>query len=156
MTTQDLRARLEQALASPPTETGGIAVVLATAGSPPAMALLSSGDVHVADGVARVGIYGSSSAVTRLGGAFTLLVPLGKIALRVEVSSATATTSGSLALIEGPITSIRPTSEPPWLLEMGFTPESPDHPAIPDFLDYWRQVKSWLSGDQATPPQIPD
>lgn len=146
---------VEQALADPPDRSGGIAIVLATAGSPPAMALLSSGDVYISGDVARVGIYGSSSAVTRLGGAFTLLIPLGEMAVRLEVGSATTSGAPPLALIEGTIESIRPTAEPPWVLEMRFVPEPENHPSIPGFLDYWRQVKSWLAGEEPHPPQLP-
>lgn len=158
MTSNQLMDLVEEALQTAPTESGGIAVVLATAGSPPAMALLSSGDVHVSDGIARVGVYRSSSAVSRLGGAFSLLVPLGADAVRLEVGSATvveASPRASLAKLEGKIESIRPTSEPPWVLEMGFVPESSNHPDIPRFLDYWKQVKAWLAGEQPDPPQIP-
>lgn len=155
MTTEELRERVENALAQLPTESGGMAIALATAGSPPAIALLSSGDVYVSGEIARVGIYGSSSAVSRLGGAFTLLVPLGDIAVRVEAVSATATEAPPLAMIEGRIAAVRPTAEPPWTLEMGFTPEPANHPSIPDFLNYWSQVKAWLAGEQSSPPQIP-
>ena len=155
MNSNEVARRVSEALSELPAESGGLAVVLATAGRPPAMALLSSGDVHVSGGVARVGIYASSSTVTRLGGAFTLLIPLGEIAARVEVESATATEVPPLALLEGDVTSIRPTSEPPWVLQMGFVPEPRDHPLIPDYVDYWRQVKAWLKGEQAEPPPIP-
>lgn len=154
--TNELMERVEEALRIPPTESGGMAVVMATAGSPPAMALLSSGDVHVSDGIARVGVDGSSSLVSRLGGAFSLLVPLGANAVRLEVGSATSVEAPPLARIEGKIDSIRPTSEPPWVLEIEFVPESPNHPDIPKFLDYWTQVKAWLVGEHPDPPQIPD
>ena len=155
MTSVDLIAQVEEALAHLPSESGGIAVVLATAGLPPAMAVLSSGDIHLSGRDVRVGIHGSSSAATRLGGGFTLLVPLRSIAVRVEVSPATAIEAPPLVMLVGQIESIRPTAEPPWVVTMEFAPESRDHPAIPGHVEYWKQVKSWLAGDQPDPPQIP-
>jgi hypothetical protein len=152
---QDLEARVRAALADLPTESGGLAVVLATSGHPPAMAMLSSGDVHLAEGRLKVGIHASSSAVSRLGGAFTLLVPLGEIAARVEVSDATAKSHPPLAILEGDVVSVRPTSEPPWVLEMGFRPEPSHHPQIPGYLAYWSQVKEWLAGNHPEPPVPP-
>lgn len=147
--------RVVEALAQLPQRSGGLAIVLATSGSPPAMALLSTGDVHIAEGVARVGIHGSSSTVERLGGAFTLMIPLADSAARVEVTDARTTRFPPLAMIEGSVESVRPTSEPPWVLEMRFSPQPVDHSAIPLYLDYWRQVKGWLAGEISSPPSIP-
>lgn len=155
MSERDLAARVRAAIADLPTDTGGLAVVLATSGRPPAMAMLSSGDVHIAGDLLRVGIHASSSAVARLGGAFTLLVPLGEIAARVEVTNATAIPYPPLAILEGEVSSIRPTAEPPWVLEMGFRPEPDDHPAIPAYLEYWSEVDEWLSGKRPSPPIPP-
>lgn len=155
MSHDQIPERVEQALSALPGQSGGIAIILATSGVPPAIALLSTGDVHIEDGVVRIGIHGSSSVVHRLGGAFTLLIPLGDTAARVEVSNANATRVDPLALIEGSISSIRPTAEPPWALEIRFSPAPPNHPAIADYMDYWAKVKGWLKGDIAEPPEIP-
>lgn len=151
----DLVARVQEALARLPSATGGDAIVLATSGPPPAMALLSTGDVHIVDGEVLVGIHASSSAVSRLGGSFTLLIPLGEIAARIEVASASASTHGPLALLSGEIASIRPTTEPPWVLEMRFRPEHSGHPAIPQHLRYWVGVRDWLAGGSPHPPAPP-
>lgn len=151
----DLIADVKETLKRLPDESGGVAVVLATAGSPPAVALLSTGDVHIAETTVRVGIHGSSSVVERLDGGFTLLVPLRKAAARVEVINASARLLPPLAMIEGTVHSVRPTSEPPWVLEMTFSPEPFDHPAIPRYLEYWSHVKRWLMGEIANPPDIP-
>jgi len=130
-------------------------IVLACSGRPPAVALLSSGDVHMSSGRVLVGIHGSSSAAARFDGSFTLLVPLGDIAVRLEVSAATVAESPPLVKFEGPIDSIRPTAEPPWLVEMKFVPERRDHPAIPRYIEYWQEVKAWLANERPEPPQIP-
>ena len=153
--TEDLKTRVIEALSELPAESGGLAVVLATSGSPPAMALLSSGDVYIEDEAVRVGIHASSSAVTRLGTAFTLLVPLREIAARIEATGARSNVQPPLAMLEGSISSIRPTSEPPWVLEMRFRPEPPDDRSIPDHLEYWSGVRSWLAGDSTQPPEPP-
>ena len=151
----DWLARVHEVLQPLPTEAGGVAVVLATAGPPPALALLSSGDVLVDDGEVHVGVFGTSSAVTRLGGAFSLLVPAGSVVLRVEVAEARATTEGELAHIRGSLTDIRPTSEPPWVTELRFRPSHPGVAAVPDHLAYWTEVRAWLAGEgpPPTPPQ---
>ena len=150
-----LKDRVAGALSELPTKSGGLAVVLATAGTPPAMALLSSGDVYMEDNEIRVGIYASSSAVTRLGTAFTLLVPMGEIAARIEATDVRSKIQPPLAMLEGSISSIRPTAEPPWVLEMRFAPEPPDDRAIPNYLEYWTGVRAWLSGQSTEPPVPP-
>lgn len=151
----DWNARLQEILEPLPTENGGIAIVLATAGTPPAMAMLSSGDVLVSDGWVRVGVYGSSSTVSRLGGSFTLLVPARTAALRVEAVEASATPAGELALLEGRLHDVRPTREPPWITEMRFRASSPSAPGVPGHLRYWTAVRDWLSGSGPTPTPPP-
>jgi hypothetical protein len=71
----DLEALVREALAVAPTETGGIAIVLATSGTPPAMAMLSTGDVFYHATTVSVGVHVSSSTVERLSVSFTLLIP---------------------------------------------------------------------------------
>jgi len=149
-----LRA-VAEALSQEPTEEGGIALVLATASSPPAIAVLSTGDVHLEGDRVKIGIHASSSAVSRLGGAFSLVVPLNRAVARVEAASATATPAGDLALIEGTIVSIRPTSEPPWVMDLSFRPMTESDSRVPLYLEYWRSVRSWLSGDSPDPPRPP-
>ncbi|MGH8874670.1 MAG: hypothetical protein ACRDVM_05385, partial [Acidimicrobiia bacterium] len=134
-----------------PTAEGGIVVVLATAGPPPALAMLSSGDVAVDGDRVRVATYGGSSAAARLGGSFSLLVPGKDLALRVEVVEAHSRPAGKLAIIEGRIEAIRPTAEPPWTMELRFRP----NPAarVDGFLSYWQAVRTWLaSGADGEPP----
>lgn len=149
-----VRERLGVALRSMPTEQGGPALVLATAGVPPAMALLSTGDVHLSGDVFRVAVHGGSSVVTRLEGSFTVLVPGADEALRVEVVDATARKTGDLAVLEGRLADVRPTSEPPWVLQMSFRPAGPG--GVQRHLEYWRSVRSWLaSGATGEPPPLP-
>lgn len=146
--------RVRDVLAPLPTEAGGIAVVLATAGVPPALALLSSGDVLISEEEVHVGVFGSSAVVTRLGDAFSLLVPAGEVLLRLEVAEARVTTEGELAHIQGPLSDIRPTSEPPWVTELAFRPHHVGAAAVPTHVTYWAGVRAWLAGD-ASPPTPP-
>jgi hypothetical protein len=145
-------ARVEEILEELPTAEGGRIVVLSTAGSPPAVALLSSGDVLVADGRARAAVYGRSSAASRLGGAYTLLVADQQVAYRVEVVEASARSLGDLAVLEGEIGDVRPTVEPPWAMAMDFHPLRPE--GVDDHLRYWQQVRGWL--EAGTPEPAPD
>lgn len=151
----DWQQSLEDVLDPLPTAHGGVAVVLATAGRPPALAVLSSGDILISRDSVRVGVLGTSSTVSRLGGSFSLLVPARTVALRVEAVDATATKSGRLAMIEGRLDDVRETSEPPWLLSMTFGPSDVHAPAIPGHLRYWRSVRAWLRGDQEAAPEPP-
>lgn len=151
------REQLAAALSPLPDATGGSMIVLATSGTPPALALLSTGDVLVAGDIARVGLWAGSSAATRLGDGFSLLVPAGDVALRVEVSDAHAEEHGHVALIEGRITNVRATSEPPWVPVFRFIPDDPADPRVSDHLEYWTAVRRWLEerGDPPTPPDSP-
>lgn len=146
-------AALDRALGPLPTVDGGIVVVLATAGAPPAMAMLSSGDVCVIGTTVRVALHGSSSAGRHLGGAFTLLVPAPGRALRAEVVEATARTAGRLLLLEGRLDAIRPTAEPPWTFGMSFGPTGSGD--VQRFVTYWRDVRAWLADPVQPPPHLP-
>ena len=150
----DRQDRLQDALEPLPTREGGITVVLATAGVPPALAMLSSGDVLVADGSVRAGVWASSSVVSRLGGAFSLLVPAGDVALRVEAVDAQAVVSGDVARIGGRLSDVRPTAEPPWTAYLRFGPGDPSDDRIDSHLSYWASVRSWLR-DEGPPPVVP-
>ncbi|MGH9167394.1 MAG: hypothetical protein ACRD02_06130 [Acidimicrobiia bacterium] len=154
MSSHRLRARLDEALEPLPTAEGGIVVVLATAGPPPALAMLSSGDVYVEGDTVRVATYQGSSASNRLGGSFSLLVPAGEEALRVEVEDAGSRPAGKLALIEGRIREIRPTAEPPWVMELRFRPAG-EGAGVEGFLSYWRAVRSWLATGATGEPSVP-
>ena len=136
-----------------PTEGGGVALVLASPGPPPALSLLSSGDVHIDGQTVRAAVYRDSAVASRLGDAFTLLVPAGETSYRVEVRPAWARLEGNLHLIEGPIESIRPTSEPPWVLNLSFAVGGPGD--LSGFLDYWRSVRSWLASGAGEHPPTP-
>lgn len=146
--------RLQRALQPLPTRQGGITVLLATSGTPPALAMLSSGDVLVDGDVVRAGLWATSSAISRLGGAFSLLVPAGEVALRVEAVDANATVAGDVAMIEGRLADVRPTAEPPWVASLRFTPSDPSDGRIGTHLKYWSAVRAWLSGD-GPPPEAP-
>jgi len=79
-----LRERLTEVIDRLPGPDGGSLVILATAGVPPAISLLSTAEVHMADDVVRVAVYRGSSVVDRLGTAFALVVDGGRDVLRVE------------------------------------------------------------------------
>lgn len=149
------RQRLQDILAPLPTEEGGVLIVIATAGVPPAVAMLSSGDVFVDQDTVRVGVVHTSSIVGRLGGAFTLLVPAGSAGIRVEVVNATVAQSGDLALVEGRLGALRPTTEPPWIAEQRFHPSHVGADAIPVHIEYWSAVREWLSGRRSNAPSPP-
>lgn len=138
-----------------PGPSGGPALLLATGGTPPAIALLSTGDVFLDRDRLKAGVYASSSTVARLGGSFSVLVPLGTYAARIEAIEAHAVVGDNLAVIEGRVASIRPTVEPPWVLEMRFRPEPLDDFRVTPFINYWRGVRAWLSGRSAEPPLPP-
>lgn len=145
------------AVAPLPTTNGGIAIVLATAGPPPAIVPLSTGDIAVEGDMVRLALFADNSAVRRLGGSCTILVPTEKGPLRVSLQPAVVRETGPLALIEGNIVSIRPSSEPPWALRLDFRPTAEEGREA--FVEYWTRVRSWLERralDQAPqPPAIP-
>ncbi|MGH3441594.1 MAG: hypothetical protein ACRDUY_06040 [Nitriliruptorales bacterium] len=145
-------AEVREALRPLPTEEGGVIVVLATAGVPPAVAMLSSGDVLVAEDRVRAALYAGASAGGRLGGAFTLLVPTGERAVRVEVGDASAREEGRLVLIEGVLAAVRPTAEPPWGIDMRFSPTAGE--GVAEFLEYWQSVRRWLEGGATGAPPL--
>lgn len=150
----ELRDGLTAAIESLPTTDGGVALVLATAGPPPAICLLSSGDVVLDGDTLRIAVYSGSSAANRLGGSCTLLVPTGDDALRVLLDPAVSRRAGPLSVIEGSIASLRPSSEPPWTLQLRF--EATAGEGIEDFVMFWARVRSWLRegahGDGPQPP----
>jgi hypothetical protein len=150
----ELMDALHAAVAPLPTDNGGIAIVLATADHPPAVSLLSAGDVAINVRTARLAVYSGSSAVVRLGGSCTLLVPSNGGALRVELQTARARKAGPIAVIEGEIVSVRPSLEPPWELRLDFIPIEDEKREA--FLEYWRRVRTWLEegalGEGPTPP----
>ena len=147
--------RLYAAVSELPDASGGLAIVMATAGTPPAIAVLSTGDVFLAGSQARVGVHGTSSVVGRLGDSFSLLIPLDDVAVRVEVVDATAAVHGDLALIAGTVSEFRPTAEPPWVMTMRFHAQDGDAAKIGAHLAYWTGVRSWLAGDTPGPPPLP-
>lgn len=151
MTDAALTLSVTRALAPLPDAQGGLAILLATDASPPALAVLSSGDVFLDEDVIRVGIHASSSAVERLNGGFSLLIPLEEFAVRLEAVKATASVGRRLAMIEGRVETLRPTAEPPWMLEMRFQASPPDDDRIEGYVDYWRRVRSWMSGHSSEP-----
>lgn len=150
-----LLAAVAEALSVQPRESGGAALVFVTGSSPPAVALLSTGDVFLTGDRIKVGVHATSSTVSRFGGSFSLAVPLKRVVARVEVIDASASVQGDLARIEGRIATIRPTSEPPWIVNMTFEPRPATDRRIPIYLEYWRSVRDWLSGKAPEPPKPP-
>lgn len=155
MSEESIEQRIGTALSELPDRQGGKAIVLATSSDPPSIALLSTGDVYYDGSKLHVGVHASSSAVSRLGRSFTLLIPLGTSAARMEAEDASVELKPPLARITGGVKSIRPTAEPPWMLDMRFRPVSVDHPSIGDYVTYWHGVRAWLAGEQEEPPPLP-
>ena len=148
------RDALANALAPLPTAAGGIAIVLATAGPPPTITPLSTGDLVVDGDTVRLAVFAGNSAATQLGGSCTLLVPTEAGPLRVSLQPAVAREAGSLAVIEGDIVSMRPSHEPPWSLRLDFLPTGEEGREA--FVEYWTQVRSWLEqGARGEGPQPP-
>jgi len=151
----ELRDAFLAAVRPLPTTAGGIAIVVATAGPPPAVNLLSTGDISVADDTVRIAVFANNSLVTHLGGSCTILVPTDGYAVRVSLQPAVARPAGPLAVIEGNIVSVRPSVEPPWSLHLNFRPaeEQGRGVFVDSFVDYWTQVRSWL--EQGAPGEGP-
>lgn len=150
----ELREALLAAVNPLPTLDGGTAIVLATASSPPAITLLSTGDVVVDNDKVRLAVFATNSAIDQLGGSCTLLVPTDRSVLRVYLQPASVRRTGLLAVIEGSIVSLRPSSEPPWSLRLDFEPAQEQ--GRDAFVEYWRQVRSWLEqGAPGEGPQSP-
>lgn len=151
MTESNLTDSVSRALSALPDSRGGRAIIMATGVGPPAIAVLSTGDVLLVGEDVRVGVHASSSVVRRLGEGFSLLIPLEDVGVRVEAVEATAHVGRSLALVQGRIQQMRPTAEPPWALEMSFLPHPPDDDRIDLYVDYWRHVREWLAGRSPEP-----
>lgn len=150
---------LRAALAVEPTAAGGPAIALASAGPPPAFALLATGAVALGqDLTLRIALQRGASAAAHLGGSCSLLVADDRGgALRVAVAPARVRDAGPIALIEGPVASIRPSHEPPWSLVLRFDVDAGAGAAAAPHLVYWRAVAAWLtagaSGDGPPLPQ---
>ena len=152
----ELRDAFLAALAPLPTTDGGTAIVLATAGPPPAIAPLSTGDISVDGGMIRLALFADNSAVRWLGGSCTILVPTEQGPLRVSLQPAVAREAGPLAVIEGDIVSMRPSHEPPWSLRLDFLAAEEEGREV--FVEYWTRVRSWLEqgapGEGPHPPDV--
>lgn len=155
MADAELLSKVEQALEALPSTSGGKAIVIASAGSPPALAVLSTGDVFLDGDSIRVALHGGSSVSRRLGGGCSLLVPVRSGLMRVEVEPAASREAGPVDVIEGTVVEVRPTAEPPWVPTMSFFP-APGGDVAPT-LEYWRAMREWLGGgaegDGPEPPQ---
>jgi hypothetical protein len=150
----ELRDILLAAIAPLPTVDGGPAIILATAGPPPTITPLSTGDIAVTDDTVRLALFADNSAVKWLGGSCTILVPTEKGPLRVSLQSAIAREAGPLAVIEGNIVSLRPSAEPPWSLRLGFEPTAEEGREA--YVRYWTEVRSWLErGALGAGPELP-
>src|SRR5215216_1028254 len=82
----ELRDAFLAAVRPLPTTAGGSAIVVATAGPPPAVNLLSTGDISVADDTVRIAVFANNSLVAHLGGSCTILVPTDGYAVRVSLT----------------------------------------------------------------------
>ncbi len=103
----------------------------------------------------RLALFAENSAVSRLGGSCTILVPTDLGPLRVSLQPVDMREAGELAVIEGDIIYMRPTHEPPWSLRLDFQPTAGQGKEA--FLDYWAQVRAWLEqGAPGEGPQPPD
>jgi hypothetical protein len=151
----ELRDAFLAAVAPLPTTDGGTVIVLATAGPPPAIVPLSTGDISVDGDMVRLALFADTSAVRWLGGSCTILVPTEQGPLRVSLQPAVAREAGPLAVIEGDIVSMRPSHEPPWSLRLDFLPAG--EKGREAFVEYWTRVRSWLEqGAPGAGPQPPD
>jgi hypothetical protein len=155
MADADLLRKLGEALEPLPTAAGGAALIVASAGAPPALAVLSTGDVFIDGTSIRIALHGGGSVVRRLEGSCSLIVPARSGVLRVEVLPAESRPAGPVDVIEGTVVDIRPTAEPPWIPTLAFTP-APSGDVAPT-LEYWRSVREWLTagaqGDGPAPPR---
>jgi hypothetical protein len=154
MADADLLRKVEEGLETLPSRAGGSALIVASASSPPALAVLSTGDVFLEGTSIRIALHGGSSVAQRLEGSCSLLVPVRSGLLRVEVQPAEARQAGPVDVIEGTVVNIRPTAEPPWIPTLAFSP-APSGDVEPT-LEYWRSMRRWLSegadGDGPPPP----
>lgn len=149
-----LRDRFQAAVAPIPTVDGGKAIILATAGPPPSITPLSTGDIAVSGDTVRLALFADNSAVRWLGGSCTILVPTEEGPLRVSLQPAVAREAGTLAVIEGTIVSLRPSTEPPWSLRLDFQPTA--EVGREAFVEYWTNVRAWLEqGAPGEGPQLP-
>jgi hypothetical protein len=149
---------LEQALERLPDKDGGSVVVLAAGCAAPAMALLSTGDVLLRDDVVSAAVWagGSAAAVVEAGSGFSLMVATAGGAIRVEVEHAATRHAGALTVIEGPITRLRLTSEPPWAPDLCFRLANGDVAAASAFVAFWASVREWLAAGAEPPsPRVP-
>ena len=130
--------------------------MLATAGPPPAFALLSTASVRLSVDVVRIAVQSHSSVVRQLGGSCSLLVPTADRALRMTVEAVSSRDAGAITLLTGTVTAIVPTIELPWRLELSFRPS--ELPGREAFLAYWDDTRTWLEngarGPGPTPPQL--
>jgi hypothetical protein len=148
------RDLLLAAIAPLPTVDGGPAIVLATAGPPPTITPLSTGDIAIAGDTVRLALFADNSAVKWLGGSCTILVPTEEGPLRVALQPAVAREAGPLAVIEGDIFSLRFSTEPPWALRLDFRPVAEEGREA--YVEYWARVRSWL--ERSAPgdgPELP-
>jgi hypothetical protein len=131
-------------------------VVLATAGPPPAFALLSTASVRLSGELALIAVQSRSSVVRQLGGSCSLLIPHGDRALRMTLEDVSSQDAGAVTLLSGTISAIVPTIELPWRLELSFRPS--ELPGRELFLAYWDKTRRWLQdgarGPGPRPPQL--
>lgn len=153
--TDELYQRLAALLARLPDETGGLAVVAAVDSSPPALAMLSTGTVVLdGDNVKMVTEARSSIATATPRTSASILVADEVTVLRASIAPLTTLRYEHLAVLAGPLTSIRPSVEMPWSLQLFFVPSG--LATRQPFLDYWHTVRGWLlDGCQGVPPPHP-
>jgi len=149
----DIRLEVERALATLPTSAGGIALLLAIAGDPPPVVLLSAGDVVLDGASVRIALYAASSAARVVGDSATLLVPVNDGAVRIEIGDIRRRGDDRFAVIEGVIGAFRPTAEPPWRPRLVFEAAGP---GTESFVAHWGALRAWLaSGATGESPPLP-
>lgn len=126
--------------------------MLATAGPPPTITPLSTGDIAITGDTVWLALFANNSAVKWLGGSCTILVPTEQGPLRVSLQPAVAHEAGPLAVIEGDIVSLRFSAEPPWSLRLDFKPVAEEGREA--YVRYWTEVRAWL--EQGAPGEGPD
>lgn len=151
----ELAGRLHDLLQPLATEHGGRAVIAALGSDPPAIALLATGSI-LFDGerIEIVTERSSSFATAHPRNGATLVIADEVSVLRASIAPLATDFFEDLAVVSGPLVSIRPSIEMPWALQLRFTPT--DLAARRPFLDYWSSTRRWLlDGCRGSPPQHP-
>lgn len=145
---------LREALEPLPGPEGGGVVVAVVDSSPPAMAMLATGSVYMAEGAMRFVVDAGSSVATADAGSATLLAASDRGVLLVSIEPLHTETYGEVAVVGGPIVAVRPPVELPWSLQLSFVPSGEGE--VEPYLEYWRACRAWLADPSSgAPPSRP-